>query len=80
MSGQSAEAIVVGDGGECRLCGGDPAVTSRWAGSTVVVVAIVILIVADCIVVLVPIVVMLVSLRPSRPESSWVTRPPSGER
>jgi len=75
--------IIVGDGGGgecCCLCGGDPAVASHHASSTVVVVAVVVLIVADCIAVLVPVVMMFVSLRPLRPESSWVTRPPSGER
>ena len=64
-------AIVAGDGGECHSCSGNPAVALRCAGSTVVVVAVVIFTMADCIVVLVLAVVVLISLGPlTRPESS----------
>jgi len=63
--------IVAGDGGECRSCGGNPAVASCHAGSTVVVVAVVIFTMADCIAVLVLTVMVLVSLGLlARPESS----------
>ena len=63
--------IIAGDGGECRSCSGNPAVASCRAGSTVVVVAVVIFTMADCIVVLVLAVVVLISLGPlARPESS----------